>query len=488
MNHRSLPFHVFLLLVASVWVVFDQRGVINIDGVLYLRQANLFALGNIEAAKALYPWPFYGYFIAVVHKLTGVSLHYSAQVINVSAFVIAAYFFLKSLVLISSERSVLLAGFLTLVTSIPLLDDYVPMLLRDNGMWAGFTAGLYFYLRWHQSPTFTHALLSQLSFTLGALFRPELIIFNGLLPLASLFIRPAGLSRLGAAMMMGLLGILALCAGLAYLGFLYMNDGLSTLNMGRLAELLERPRSVIENLLAPLPMSITTSYHFLHVMVDDHALALKYIFITYIVAYKWVAVVGLLHLSAAYLAVKHRLVDFKFMKPLVIVFGVSFAITAINLPVSYVLSRRYWVMNLWVVYLFSALGFCFVIRQLWHGAWLHLRWARLGFVAVVLGFALVVLFDSHRENDDLQTAAWIQSNGLELDRTYIEDARLCFYLGRYECGPADLGGRLVRVILTWSCTLIDTRRRLISRVMDSSKNFRMIAGPALWSTRSNRTG
>lgn len=59
---------------------------------------------------------------------------------------------------------------------------------------------------------------------------------------------------------------------------------------------------------------------------------------------------------------------------------------------------------------------------------------------MVLGFALVVLFDSHRENDDLQAAAWIQSNGLELDRTYIEDARLCFYLGRYECGPVGFEG------------------------------------------------
>ena len=308
MNHRSLPFFVLLLFLASVWVVFDQRGVINIDGVLYLRQANLFALGNIEAAKALYPWPFYGYFIALVHQLTGVSLQYSAQVINVSAFVLAAYFFLKILQLISDGQPVLWAGFLTLMTSIPLLDDYMPMLLRDNGMWAGFTAGLYFYLRWHQVPTLLNSALSQFSFTLGALFRPELIIFNGLLPLASLFIRPAGLSRLRAGVMMGLLGILALCAGLTYIGLQYLNGGLSALDMGRLAELFERPRIVIENLLSPLPMTITTNYHFLHVMIDDHALALKYIFITYIVAYKWFAVVGLLHLSTAYLAVKHRLV------------------------------------------------------------------------------------------------------------------------------------------------------------------------------------
>ena len=440
MNHRSLPFFVLLLFLASVWVVFDQRGVINIDGVLYLRQANLFALGDVDAARALYPWPFYGYFIALVHQLTGVSLQYSAQVINVSAFVLAAYFFLKTLQLISDGQPVLWAGFLTLMTSIPLLDDYMPMLLRDNGMWAGFTAGLYFYLRWHQVPTLLNSALSQFSFTLGALFRPELIIFNGLLPLASLFIRPAGLSRLRAGVMMGLLGILALCAGLTYIGLQYLNGGLSALDMGRLAELFERPRIVIENLLSPLPMTITTNYHFLHVMIDDHALALKYIFITYIVAYKWFAVVGLLHLSTAYLAVKHRLVRSEFLKPLLIVFVVSFAITAINLPVSYVLSRRYWVMNLWVVYLFSALGFAFVIRELWQGAWKHLRWARLGFIAVVLGFALVVLFDSHRENDDLQAAAWIKSKGLLLDRTYIEDARLCFYLGRYDCGPADLEG------------------------------------------------
>lgn len=433
MNNRSLPFFILLLIIASAWVVFDQHGIINNDGVLYLRQANLFAQGDIEAAKAMYSWPFFSYLIAQVHVLSGISLLYSAQLINIVLFVAACYFFLKSLMLISKEQSILLAGFLVIVTSIPILDDYMPMLMRDNGMWAGFTAGLYFYLQWHKAPTVINALLFQICFILGAIFRPEVIILNLLIPIASLWVRPANVSRSAAFGVSGLLLWLGGLLGLVYLGYHAMSGDLANLNTGRLLELYERPKAVIENLLSPLPMGITTDYHYLHVMMDDHALALKYLFITYVVAYKWVAVLGFLHLAAAYIAIKRRLLSPQFVKPLLVVFVISFAITAINLPTNYVLSRRYWVMNLWVVYLVSALGLAYVIRELFTGAWKRLWWAKIAFVALMLGYMAVVLFDSHRKNPDMEAASWLKAHQVDVSRTYIDNKRLCFYLGSFDC-------------------------------------------------------
>ncbi len=431
-NISLLPF-VLLILLASVWVVFDQHGIINNDGVLYLRQANLFAQGDIEAAKAIYPWPFFSYLIAQVHLLSGLSLLYSAQLINIVLFVAACYFFLKSLMLISKEWPTLLAGFLVIVTSIPILDDYMPMLMRDNGMWAGFTAGLYFYLQWYKSPTVLNALLFQFCFILGAIFRPEIIMLNLLIPIASLWVRPANVSRSAAFGASGLLLWLGGLLGLVYLGYHAMSGDLANMNTGRLIELYERPKAVLENLLSPLPMGITTDYHYLHVMMDDHALALKYLFITYVVAYKWVAVLGFLHLAAAYIAIKRRLVSPQFVKPLLIVFVISFAITAINLPTNYILSRRYWVMNLWVVYLVSALGLAFVIRELFAGAWKRLWWAKVAFFALILGYVAVVLFDSHGKNPDMEAVTWLKQHQVDVSKTYIDNKRVCFYLGSFDC-------------------------------------------------------
>lgn len=431
-NISLLPFFL-LILLASVWVVFDQHGIINNDGVLYLRQANLFAQGDIEAAKAIYPWPFFSYLIAQVHLLSGLSLLYSAQLINIVLFVVAFYFFLKSLTLISKESSILLAGFLVIVTSIPILDDYMPMLMRDNGMWAGFTAGLYFYLQWHKSPTVLNALLFQFCFILGAIFRPEIIMLNLIIPIASLWVKPTNVSKSAAFAVSGLFLWAGALLGLLYLGYHAMNGDLANLNTGRLLELYERPKAVLENLLSPLPMSITTDYHYLHVMMDDHALALKYLFIAYVVAYKWVAVLGFLHLAAAYIAIKRRLVSPQFVKPLLLVFVISFAITAINLPTNYILSRRYWVMNLWVVYLVSALGLAFVIRELFTGAWKRIWWAKVAFVALILGYMAVVLFDSHGKNPDMETVTWLKLHQVDVSKTYIDNKRVCFYLGSFDC-------------------------------------------------------
>jgi hypothetical protein len=430
---HSLPIYLLLILIAAVWVVFDQHGVINNDGVLYLQQANLFAQGDASAAFALFPWPFYAYFIALVHKLTGLSLLYSGQLINIVLFVVACYFFLKNLFILSKDRTVLLAGFLAIMTSIPILDDYMPMLMRDNGMWAGFTSGLYFYLRWHKAPSLLNALLFQVCFVLGALFRPEIIILNLLIPIASFWVKSEDLTKARAFVMSGLFLWVSVFLGLIYLGYHAMSGDLANVNTGRLLELYDRPKAVLENLLSPLPMGITTDYHYLHVMIDDHALALKYLFITYVVAYKWVAVLGFFHLATAYIGIKRRLVPPQFIKPLLLVFVISFLITAVNLPTNYVLSRRYWVMNLWVVYLVSALGLGFVIRELFIGAWKRFWWAKIALVFLVLGYMAVVLFDSHRKNPDMEVVAWLKQHQVDVSKTYIDNKRVCFYMGSFDC-------------------------------------------------------
>ncbi len=433
MNKRSVLVFIFSLLIASVWIVFDQHGVINNDGVLYLRQANLFAQGDLEGAKAIYSWPFFSYLIAQVHQLSGISLLYSAQLINILLFVVASFFFLKTLLILSKDHTVLLAGFLAIMTSIPILDDYMPMLMRDNGMWAGFTAGLYFYLRWHKAPSVLNALLFQVCFILGAAFRPEIIILNLLIPIASFWVKPKDITKTRAFMMSGLFLWLGVFLGFVYLGYYAMSGDLAHVNTGRLLELYERPKAVLENLLSPLPMGITTDYHYLHVMIDDHALALKYLFITYVVAYKWVAVLGFFHLAAAYIGIKRRLIRPQFIKPLLLVFLISFLITAINLPTYYVLSRRYWVMNLWVVYLVSALGLGFVIRELFIGAWKRFWWAKIALVFLVLGYMAVVLFDSHRKNPDMEVVAWLKQHQVDVSKTYIDNKRVCFYMGSFDC-------------------------------------------------------
>ncbi len=433
MNKRSLPLFVVLLMISAIWIVFDQHGKINNDGVLYLRQANLFALGDVEAAKALYPWPFFGFIIAKLHQLTNISLQECAQIINIFAFTIAGYFFLKTLSLLSKDYLVLLSGFLTLITSIPILDDYMPMLMRDNGMWAGFMAGLYFYLRWYQNPTYMDATLMQFSFLIGALFRPELLIFNTLIPVTSFWLKSNQIGRIKAAWMTGFMVLLGGLVLTWFLLYQYFIGDFSSHNAGRLIELYERPKSVLVNLFSPLPMKTTTDNYYLLRLIEDYPLGLKYAFITYVVMYKWIAIVGFMHLVTAYIAIKKGLFPAESTRPILLIFLLSFAITAINLPTNYVLSARYWVMNLWVVYLASSLGLLYLIRQLGTLKNIYSTIGKTLLGILLISYTLVVLFDSHHKTTDMEAVDWIKEHQLDLDHTYIDNPRLCFYLGRFDC-------------------------------------------------------
>jgi hypothetical protein len=97
--------------------------------------------------------------------------------------------------LISRERYIFLAGSLVIMTSTSIVDSYLPMLLRDNGMWAGLMMGVYYYLKWLDAPSYLNAILFQSAFIMGALFRIELFILIIVIFFSSAWIRPSETSR-----------------------------------------------------------------------------------------------------------------------------------------------------------------------------------------------------------------------------------------------------------------------------------------------------
>jgi hypothetical protein len=89
---QSLISSLVALSLLAIWIVIDKQGSINIDGVLYLRQANFFLQGRFEEAFKVFQWPFFGFFIAQLSNITGLSLIHSAHLINISAFIGACFF------------------------------------------------------------------------------------------------------------------------------------------------------------------------------------------------------------------------------------------------------------------------------------------------------------------------------------------------------------------------------------------------------------
>ncbi len=427
----SIPHYLFLLLLASTWVVYNQHGSINDDGGVYIRQAYFFAVGDYSRAVGIYSWPLFGFLIGGLHRLTNIPLIYSAHTVDVLCFLTASFFFLKTLRLLSSDKNITLAGFLVLITSIPVVDDYLAMVLRDHGMWAGFMAGVYFFLRWRQAPTWSSALLWQSSFLIGTLFRPEVFVFNLLLPLVNVALPPKGKTRLASLLQSASL-LLAIGLGLIILVLVKLGlTGEVGINLARLNEFYYKPMQIAQNLFMPLP--VVTNDVYLRSVIRHYPMIFKFSFLTSIIIFKWLFAIGLLHFAAIYAAFKYRLIKAQDLTVLWMLFLMTLVVSTNNFYLSFVDTNRYWLMSYWLVYLLAAPGLAHWIKKIGK---LDLpgRYFYASLLGLVLAaYSLVVLFDSkpHRPQE-LEVIRWLKVQQIDMGQVFFNDRRLIVYAERYD--------------------------------------------------------
>ena len=419
----KLSFNILLLTLVSICIIFLQQGEINRDGVMYLTQSQYIVEGNWGRAMEVYNWPFFSILIAGLHQLTGLSLQYAAHTINVVLFVLASFFFIKNVTLVSQKTNILFAT-LILLTSIPLMDDYLSMVLRDQGQWAGFMIGVYGYLRWIKSPQWSWAVIWQLGFIFGTLFRPECLLFNILLPFTHpLFVVKAErLKCFIQSISIPLVGLLLL----PILWFMFNIDA-SSIDLARLNEIITRPTRFLNTMLQPL--AIETQNFYLKVLIADFATSFKYFFLSYVVVYKWAVGLGLLHLFLFGYALKQRLISSPYSKALAIFFALSSIITIINLYTTFVIASRYWVMNFWVVYILAAIGLGHLWQSIQHSKHPKQSWMKWALVSVLAIYFLNVIIDKPEQHYEQQAGRWVKEQQLDLNNVYFNQPRMAFYAG-----------------------------------------------------------
>ncbi len=170
-----------ILLTARV--IYIQHGWINADSVLYFEMARLFSIGEWKQGMALYNWPLYSALIAFVHKITGIGIQHSAQILDVIFFALTTFSFASLIRLAGGNKTTIACGALLLFSSLYIVGDALPMLLRDHGFWAFLLTSLIFFIRFYRSGKLSDAMLWQLCAIVAVLFRIEAITFLLLLPL-----------------------------------------------------------------------------------------------------------------------------------------------------------------------------------------------------------------------------------------------------------------------------------------------------------------
>lgn len=221
-------------ILIAAQINYIQHGWINNDSVIYFEAARLFAEGRWLEGYTVFAWPLYSALIALIHKLTTLNIHLSAQILNVILFGTATASFLKLIQLAGGENKVILAGGLILFSSQYVVGDVLQMLLRDQGFWAFFLASLVFFVRFYKSSKLTDALLWQVCIILAMLFRIEAITYLFLLPFILLSKNNCPLKeRIQAFLKSHILNIIGACV----VGFLLLtSNDFSIDNMGRLRE------------------------------------------------------------------------------------------------------------------------------------------------------------------------------------------------------------------------------------------------------------
>lgn len=430
---HNIFINLFLIFICALVILYLQQGEINRDGVMYITQSQYLIEGNFSKALQIYNWPFYSFLIVAFTNITGLSIQYAAHGINILFFIMAVYFYLKIITILTHGKVPVFFGILTIMTAVPLMDDYLVMVIRDHGMWAGFMAGLFFYLRWSKNYSWHDAVFWQISFIFAGLFRPELFAFNLLLPFVSLYLFTKNNSFKKFLQSSSLLIFIVLII-LFY--FVVNSYHLDQVQLYRLSELISRPTRFISNLFQPIQYDVENKH--LDYLVNDYARSFTFLFLIYVLISKWVSGLGVLHLGLFIYSIKQKVIEKLSLKILLVFLIISAVITSINLFATYVLSSRYWVMNWWVVYIFISIAA--------HHLWVVLsknprpqnRWIISFLIIMIVAQITNAFIDKYSANSEKLAGDWVKHEGIDINNIYFNDHRTAFYAGLLAYDKVDL--------------------------------------------------
>ncbi|MDA1133864.1 MAG: hypothetical protein O2802_02950, partial [Proteobacteria bacterium] len=423
-----LPMWLLIMLVA-IWSVVIQDGHINRDGLLYLKQAYLMAEGSWKEGLALYPWPFFSILIAIFHKASGLHLQVVAHSVDLMLFGIAAWFYLKTLKLIYKQKHIIFYGGIILFSFIPIMDDYVGMVLRDHGLWAGCMMGTYFYFVYLKENTFKNNLLWQLSFAFAGLFRPEAFIFLVLIPILHVFLFSKQQSKwLNIKQLIQHYGVVLGYTLYLLINKVFLSSGELVSDQGsRLSEFIPRLLSFFKQITSPLP--ITSSHPYLTDLLTNYPLTITVGLLLAILIVKWLKGIGLLIGGLLLYGFNRRLqkdLDGTIKLSLYFFIGISFVLVAMNLFNVYVLSNRYWVYHWFWLFIFVTPFLAEFFESKDSSIMTYLKPLVIIFIVVSIISALI---DSQKSNIEEEAAQYFKNLGSINSVKLIGAERAGYYSG-----------------------------------------------------------
>lgn len=176
-----------LIAIATTLASIFHAGIINTDGILYMRVAQTWLEQGTHAAIHEYSWAFYSILVANLSKILSLSLQSTAYLFNIFFNVLIVVYFIRLVeVLGGNKRTQWFALFV--IISLPYLIDYRGLIIRDLGYWAGYLASLFYLIRYCKNYAYSDCCKTVISLAIASLFRVEGLLFFMLTPYVFLII------------------------------------------------------------------------------------------------------------------------------------------------------------------------------------------------------------------------------------------------------------------------------------------------------------
>ena len=178
---HDLRLYAFVISIfISLWAIFIDS-VINNDGILYLRAAELFGSGKWQEGLALYRWPLYSLIIAFFSKVTGLGLEAAAHALNAILYGLAVVWFIGIVRELGGDEKTQIAAALIILSS-PAVNGYRAEIIRDAGYLSFYLLALLLLFKHIKQPSWKTLLGWTGSFFVAALFRSEGFVFLFAMP------------------------------------------------------------------------------------------------------------------------------------------------------------------------------------------------------------------------------------------------------------------------------------------------------------------
>ena len=444
---------VAIAMTITAQVQYIQHGWINPDSVLYLEAAKLLAIGELKASFNVFPWPLYSLCIAGVHKLSGLNIRHSAQLLSVIFFGISTASFVKIITLAGGKQRQIVAGGLVLLSAQYLVGGALEMLMRDQGFWAFFLLSLVFFINYYKKNVFADAFFWQICIIIAVLFRIEAITFLLLLPVIILFNKKSLFStRLINLIKCNLINI-ALCIGIVV--FLLFNPEISTNFLGRLNEVFNV--DIINQLFHLfIQKSRIMSSQVLGDYLEEFAVPGLILTFIYVMFLKAISATGFINVVLAVFAIKAKpsLFDNQAYKALCAAAFIATVNMALIITKVFVLSGRYVLALSFILMVFAAFYLAYLFKYL-DDDYLKInnitrkkKWLVMALLMLMTLGIIKNILPKHNGYNYMQNAvSWVKNDNVDNKPIFYDDTRARYYAGERFVGTwADNWSRVSEAI------------------------------------------